>query len=260
ATGSGYNDFSCKPSTAHPRPVILIHGTIMIKESWAIWGPIIAEAGYCVFSVTHGLHYRSNKAFGGLSSIPDNAKEVGSFIDEILAITGTKQVDVVGHSQGGVLARYWSRYQGGAGKISRMIGISPVTHGATLSGIETLARAIGLREFSRASLDLAAPALMQMVTDSEFMKKLNDHGDTLPGVFQANIVTKFDEIVTPYQSGFQTGPSVVNEELQKLCIWDHSEHLMITNSLVALRWTLNQLDPSTEKPANCFPVFIPGGR
>ncbi|KAG0082962.1 hypothetical protein BGZ92_011201 [Podila epicladia] len=232
----------------------------MIKESWAIWGPKIAEAGYCVFSVTHGLHHKGNQAFGGLNSIPENAKEVGSFIDNILNATNTKQVDVVGHSQGGVLARYWSRYQGGAGKISRMIGISPVTHGATLSGIETLARAIGLREFSRASLDLAAPALMQMVTDSEFMKKLNDKGDTLPGVFQANIVTKFDEIVTPYTSGFQTGPGVVNEELQNLCSFDYSEHLMITNSLVALRWTLNQLDPSTAKPADCFPVFIPGGR
>lgn len=94
-----------------------------------------------------------------------------------------------GHSQGGILGRYWATYLGGAGKIGRLIGIAPIHHGTTLDGVLVLAKTVGLLGAMGDVLDPVAPALMQQVAGSEFMKKLNNSTDILPGVYQANIAT-----------------------------------------------------------------------
>ncbi|KAG0048789.1 hypothetical protein BGZ83_006296 [Gryganskiella cystojenkinii] len=252
--GSGYNDFNCKPSEKHPRPVILIHGTALSSASWHMFGPKIAKAGFCVFSLTFGK-WKDIPIFGGLAPIHDSAAEVGAFAGKVLAATGTNQADFVGHSQGGILARYWYNYLGGTGKINRMIGIAPITHGTTLHGLTTLAIALGLLDLGHVGLDPFAPALMQLVVNSTFMQQLNAHGDTLPNVFQANIVTKYDELVTPYLSGFQTGAGVVNEVLQDLCVLDLHEHIFMPESKVVIQWTLHQLDPSSQPNANCLSMI-----
>ncbi len=49
------NDWSCKPTAAHPEPVVLAHGLgANGDDNWFFHGPQIAGAGYCVFSTTYG--------------------------------------------------------------------------------------------------------------------------------------------------------------------------------------------------------------
>ncbi|KAG0343974.1 hypothetical protein BG004_004857 [Podila humilis] len=246
---SGYNDFNCQPSAAHPRPLLLVHGTTLTAESWNTFYPYFVKAGYCTFALTFGKR-QEIPLFAGIARIEENAAEVGAYADRILAATGATQVDIVGHSQGGILGRYWHTHLGGAGKIGRLIGIAPIHHGTTLNGITVLATALGILDNAGDVLDSIAPALMQMVVGSEFMKKLNAQGDTLPGVYQANIATRMDEIITPFTNCFQSGASE-NKILQDLCFLDLHEHIFILQSKVVLRWVLNHLDPSTAKTANC---------
>ncbi|KAF9079490.1 hypothetical protein BGX27_006360, partial [Mortierella sp. AM989] len=160
------------------------------------------------------------------------------------------QVDIVGHSQGGILARYWIKYLDGAGKVYRHVGVSPINHGTTLSSITILAKALGLFDPSKPFADSIAPSFYQMVNDSDFIKKLNAGGDTAPGVVHSNIATKFDEVVTPYKTAFQLQAGVTNVVLQDLCMLSINEHLTMVNTKVVLQFVLNQLDPSTAKTAN----------
>ena len=63
AASSGVNDWSCQPSAAHPRPVVLIHGLgAQGTWNWSYHAPRIAAAGYCVFYTTYG---ESTPGFGG---------------------------------------------------------------------------------------------------------------------------------------------------------------------------------------------------
>src|SRR3954466_13939258 len=61
----GSNDPGCKPTAAHPSPVVLVHGTFLNQTSWLTLSPQIKAAGYCVFSLDYG-----NNATGEIGSPP----------------------------------------------------------------------------------------------------------------------------------------------------------------------------------------------
>ncbi|KAF9903642.1 hypothetical protein BX616_001570 [Lobosporangium transversale] len=250
----GLNNFDCKLTPAHPRPVILVHATLLTVDSWSTFAPELAKRGYCVFGLTYGK-YKKIPEFGGLAPIEDSAQELANFADEVMSKMKVSQVDIVGHSQGGILARYWMKYLGGAGKVYRHVGVSPINHGTTLSGITTLTKAMKMFEPSQPTFDSFAPSFYQMVVNSTFMQKLNAGGDTALGVIHSNIATKYDEVVTPWETCFQEGPEITNVLLQDLCALSVNEHLTMVNTKVVLQFVLNQLDPATAKTANCLSMF-----
>src|SRR2546423_13773249 len=94
----GANNFSCKPSRAHPDPVVLVHGLgATMGENWGYLSPLLAARGYCVFALTYGIDKR-DPYNGGAIPIEDSAPELGVFVDRVLAATGAAKVDLVGHS------------------------------------------------------------------------------------------------------------------------------------------------------------------
>ncbi|KAG0001738.1 hypothetical protein BGZ79_004227 [Entomortierella chlamydospora] len=224
-TISGLNNYSCKLTAAHPRPLLLVHATLLSLESWWEFAPILIKHGYCVFALTYG-RYKDIPLFGGLAPVEDSAQEVADFADNILKQMNVTQLDYVGHSQGGILGRYWMKYLGGAGKVNRQ----PI-------------------------FDSFAPSFYEMVETSSFIAKLNAGGDFAPGVIASNIATRFDEVVTPYENCYQNDPGVTNVLLQDLCLLSINEHLTMINSKVVMRYVMNQLDPSTAKTANCLSAF-----
>ncbi|KAG0014890.1 hypothetical protein BGZ80_010172 [Entomortierella chlamydospora] len=119
-TISGLNNYSCKLTAAHPRPLLLVHATLLSLESWWEFAPILIKHGYCVFALTYG-RYKDIPLFGGLAPVEDSAQEVADFADNILKQMNVTQLDYVGHSQGGILGRYWMKYLGGAGKVNRQL-------------------------------------------------------------------------------------------------------------------------------------------
>ncbi|KAK3814230.1 MAG: putative secreted lipase [Benniella sp.] len=247
----GLNNFGCKLTAAHPRPVVLVHATLLTVDSWEDFAPILIKKGYCVFGLTYGK-YKDIPGFGGLAPIEDSAQELGTFINTILTKMNVTQVDVVGHSQGGILARYWIKYLDGAGKVKNHVGVSPINHGTTLSNIVTWAKAFKIFAPSQPLFDFMAPSFYQMVDTSDFIKKLNAGGDTAEGVTHSNIATQYDEVVTPWKTCFQESAGVTNVKLQDLCFGSLNEHLLMVNSKVVLQFVLNQLDPSTARTANCL--------
>lgn len=51
----GTNDWSCRPSPAHPRPLVLVHGGFASQQvNWGVYGPLLKNEGYCVYALTYG--------------------------------------------------------------------------------------------------------------------------------------------------------------------------------------------------------------
>ncbi len=255
----GMNNWSCKPSAAHPYPVILVHGTFANEAfSWQALSPMLANAGYCVFGLNYGADAETLGHFYGLAPIPQSAAQLGAFVTKVLAATGASQVDMVGHSQGGMMPRYYIDFLGGASKVHMLVGLAPSNHGTNADGITNLIAALMKLGFPSLS-QLGCTACQEQVLGSSFLQQLNAGGDTVPGPKYVVIESKYDEVVTPYTGAFLSGPAdqVQNILLQNQCSTDYTEHIGIIYDPVALQDVMNALGPDNPNFAPHCSVVLP---
>ncbi|KPC78724.1 esterase/lipase family protein, partial [Streptomyces sp. NRRL S-4] len=253
ASSRGWNDYSCKPSAAHPRPVVLVHGTFGNSiDNWLVLAPYLVNRGYCVFSLDYG-QLPGVPVFNGLGPIDKSAAQLDVFVDKVLGATGAPKADLVGHSQGGMMPNYYLKFLGGADEVNALVGIAPDNHGTTLLGLTRLLPYFpGIEDL----LTTNTPALADQIAGSAFITKLNAGGDTVPGVRYTVIATRYDEVVTPYRTQYLSGPNVRNVLLQDLCPVDLSEHVAIgTIDRIAFHEVANALDPAHATPTTCASVI-----
>ncbi|RPE45075.1 lipase (class 2) [Streptomyces sp. Ag109_O5-1] len=253
APSTGWNDYSCHPSAAHPRPVILVHGTLGNSvDNWLSLAPYLEGRGYCVFSLDYG-QLDGVPVFYGLGPIDKSAEQLSAFVDKVLAATGAAKADLVGHSQGGMMPRYYLKFLGGAAKVNALVGLAPDNHGATLSGLTNLLPYFpGAEDLIKAT----TPGLADQIPGSAFLTKLNAGGDTVSGVHYTVIATKYDEVATPWQSQYLSGSDVDNVLLQDLCPLDLSEHVAIgLFDRIAFHEVANALDPAHATATTCASAF-----
>jgi triacylglycerol esterase/lipase EstA (alpha/beta hydrolase family) len=241
---AGANDWSCKPSAAHPYPVVLVHATAEnLGANWVTISPTLANAGYCVFAFNYGMNSPlSLGRFGGLSDIAQSASVMRNFVNRVLAATHASKVDVIGHSQGGMMPNYYIKRLDGASSVHTFIGLAPSNHGSTLGGMSTLGRQLNLLGFVNSAFSsLSLAALAQQAAGSDFQNALFGDGDTVAGPRYVVIETKYDEVVTPYTNAFLSGSNVTNILLQDQCPKDPAGHIAMFLDGPTIQNILNQL-------------------
>jgi triacylglycerol esterase/lipase EstA (alpha/beta hydrolase family) len=149
--GNPGNDFKCK-STAHSNPVILIHA---LSANPSIDLNLIQrdmqDQGYCTYATTYGAHTLA-PWIGGLKDMRESSQTLAGFILEVVQKTGAPKVDLVGHSEGGVMSLYVPmKYPQVSAHVDHIVALGPAVHGAQYFGLTQLFYEGG--QFSR---DLAA--------------------------------------------------------------------------------------------------------
>jgi triacylglycerol esterase/lipase EstA (alpha/beta hydrolase family) len=220
----GLNDASCKPPAQHPRPVVLVHGLgATASENWHFFAPYLAAKGYCVYGLTYG-QVPMWPSRGGVAEMETSAAQLSAFVDRVLALTGAKQADLVGHSEGGIMPRWYLKYDGGAAKVAHFVAWAPPNHGTTISGLTPLRAAWPGFDDDLAGYCGSCP---EFLPGSAFLGKLNDRGDTVGDVKYTVIATRYDYLVTPIETSFLHGKNVTNILLQDVNPADLSEHLAL---------------------------------
>ena len=244
----GSNDWSCRPTAAHPNPVVLVHGLFAdMTDNWQTMSPLLADNGYCVFAFTYGTTPGTSfplDQVGGLGPMEQSAVQLSAFVDQVLDTTGARQVDIVGHSEGATMPDYYIEYLGGAAKVARYVGVSGVKHGTTLHGVGTF-----VSDYESLFPGVPDPTATtcqscdEFLVGSQFIKEIEARAPA-PGVIYTNISTRYDELVSPYTSSFLSGPNVTNITLQDHSALDFSDHLSIISSPITGQYILNTLDPA----------------
>jgi triacylglycerol esterase/lipase EstA (alpha/beta hydrolase family) len=260
-TVAGANN-GCKPSSAHPYPVVLVIATLSDEGSnWVTGAPLLSNAGYCVYSFNYGETALSD--FGridALGYIEKSAEELSSFVNQVLSKTKASKVDLVGHSQGGMMPNYYLKFLGGAAKVNELIGLAPSNHGTTEDGLVTLLNAFPFAPGLAKLIEfIGAPSLIQQEAGGAFQTKLFSGGDTVAGVRYVVIETSHDEVVTPYTNAFLSGSDVTNILLQNQCPTDPVEHIGMASDSPVWQNVLNQLSasPNASFKATCTNFGLP---
>jgi len=106
---------------AGPRPIVLVHGFAMSRANFLLLAVRLARAG---LGPLVGYEYWT------LGRTSTAARGLAQFVDDVRRQTGAATVDVIGHSMGGVVGRYYVAFGGGDGKVANLVTIgSP--HGGT---------------------------------------------------------------------------------------------------------------------------------
>ena len=241
------DDWTATVTDKRPWPVILLHGTCDSKGIWQLFAADLREDGWAVFAPDYGT-----RATG---LIPESAAQVGAYIQAVMHTTGAEQVIIAGHSQGGLVARYWMRILGGAKYVKHLMCIGTPNHGTTQGGIlsplVTNRRADNvMSSIIDAYFGAAGP---QQIVGSDILDEVNRDGDLDEGVTYTNIVTRSDAVVVPPESCFLAPHKVKDGTVRNIYVQDFDRRAVVLHHdlpvdkrvRVIARTILRQIGPLT---------------
>ncbi len=118
-----WRDAAFDPQVPHPTPVVLVHGFLGDPTNFLAIRSRLAAQGirnFASFSYPPRFDYQRL------------APRLGEAIEALCFATGVPQVDVVGHSMGGLIARYLLEL-GGGGRIRRLVTLGAPYFSTALS-------------------------------------------------------------------------------------------------------------------------------
>ncbi|MGS2809191.1 esterase/lipase family protein [Nocardia sp. FDAARGOS_372] len=234
---------ACVPAAAHPDPVVLLHGTTDSTQALAALAARLTAAGHCVYALDYGKDPATGGLINGYAPIERSVGETRDFVTLVLDRTGAARVDLVGHSQGGVIALALAKEPTLVDRIDTEVLLAPATHGTTLDGAVDLSNGTGARPAVDGILAAGVcPVCRDLQAGSPFIQRLATPSVTVPGIRYAVLATRDDLVVTPAgQASFIDEPAVANVFLQDLAPNRYVEHARLPQDSVVIDWVADTL-------------------
>jgi pimeloyl-ACP methyl ester carboxylesterase len=134
-------------------PVLLIHGYFATRGSLHLLERHLAERGHVVMSYPLGPV--------NLGDIRTSAGLIARKVESIVAQTGVTEVDIVGHSMGGLVGLYYLKRLGGKDRVRRLVLLGTPAHGTWSALLGLVTAPVGL-------------ASLQLLPGSPFLRDLAD--------------------------------------------------------------------------------------
>ena len=110
-------------------PVVLLHGFAMNRTNWIFLGRRLAKRG---IGPLYGTSYFSPQ------SVRRSAEQLKRFVDRVRAREKCGRIDIVAHSLGGVVARYYIERLGGDEHVGRLVTIGSPHNGTVIARLGAL--------------------------------------------------------------------------------------------------------------------------
>jgi pimeloyl-ACP methyl ester carboxylesterase len=124
-----------------PRPVVLVHGLISTAEKFNLYIDYLESIGLQGYAVGDGqfegllnMGDVSNPAAPTLT-IAQNAAQLDSYLDGVKRSSGAEQVDLIAHSMGGLVSRYYIHELMTDDDVAQLIMLGTPNGGSTCGGL-----------------------------------------------------------------------------------------------------------------------------
>jgi len=143
----------------------------------------------------------------GTTDINAASRALNTFADNVRANTGAAKVDLIGHSQGGLVARGYVKYYGGANEVDSLISLGAPHYGTYVAN---------LVNFLGFGSCIGIVACEQMTIGSSYLNNLNAGSDVIGNVKYTNFYTIYDELVRPVTNA-TLADGATNVKIQSKC-------------------------------------------
>lgn len=134
-------------------PILLVHGFADNRSVFAVLGRALRKRGFgMVYCLNHSL---LSTLTGDVRSA---ARDLGREVERICEATSADQVHVVGHSLGGLVARYYVQRLGGDARVHTLVTLGTPHHGTMTAYLLPTPVLYQLRPHSDIVTELAAPS------------------------------------------------------------------------------------------------------
>jgi triacylglycerol lipase len=227
AAGAGENAASAK------NPVIVVAGLSGPAFAYEPLASRLRGHGYQVF-----VYQLPGLGFGDIRA---SAQAFAGYVAQVRAAGGFAKVDVVGHSEGGLVSRYYIKFLGGTATVGRYISLGTPQYGTYVANIIAF---LGIGSC------LGVVACQQMSLGSDFLAELNA-GDDTPGTVRYTAVrTLQDELVRPVDTA-RLDDGATSVLVQSQCPLRVVGHLGLIVDGTVYDIVRDALSDSTIR-ANCF--------
>lgn len=198
-------------------PVILAAGAFLDENANQVLADRLRAAGFDVYIYVIPTP---------TAPLQTTAPSLAEFVDNVRSRTGAAEVDIVNHSQSGLLTRYFVKYLGGADRVDTVVSLSGLHQGSQLGNIAQL---VGLGNC------LGVVLCQQLAEGSDFLVALNNPEQAIGDIHYVNIASRGDVLAIPSTNNFMFGPGdITNVLVQRQCPFRLPGHIgMIYNGAVA---------------------------
>ncbi|MFD4478362.1 MULTISPECIES: lipase family alpha/beta hydrolase [unclassified Streptomyces] len=169
-------------------PVILLHGFIDNRSVFVLLRRSLAQHG--------GQHVESLNYSPLTCDIRTAAELLGRHIEEICERTGHHQVDIVGHSLGGLIARYYAQRLGGDERVRTLVTLGTPHEGT---------RVVPLAD--------AHPIVRQMRPGSDVIEELREPAPGCRTRF-VSFWSDLDQLMTPLETACVNHPDLIAQNVR----------------------------------------------
>ena len=204
------------------RPVLFVHGIFSLAED------IENSEGFQTFSADHyavTVEYADSKAQTFFGNIPLFSGRLEQRIAGLKEETGAEKVDIVAHSMGGLVSRYYIEKQGGRDDVGKLIMVQTPNHGSEWADLRallgyasdfkkayTLATTFGLTTV----IDVVADELIPSTYNYAVEFGLDQYDTTAAGQMAPyhQFIVDLNGNERPYSSDFYMSQGLVTDKIQ----------------------------------------------
>lgn len=182
-------------------PVLLVHGIVDNRSIFALLARALRRRG---FGVVHAINFSVLTAVTG--DIREAARDLGHHVERLCASTGSDRVHIVGHSLGGLIARYYVQRCGGDARVDTLVTLGTPHEGSLVAHFLPPTR-----------------VPLQLQPGSDLLRELEEPAPDCRTRFLA-VWSRQDQLIVPQRAARLTHPDLQVTEIEL----EHVGHLSMT--------------------------------